>query len=300
MEIDLVNVFTHQGAGGNPCPVALEASGMSDADMQAIARRYGHEASFVLPGDGRGHDFRFRFWVPRHEMEMCGHATVGALWLMAQKGRLGAGEARISTLSGTVCGYVAFAEDGTPEIEVSQPVGTATALAPEAAESVCKALRLENSDLPDLPIQNAATSRMKTLVPIRDADRLNAIAPDFALIKRVCSAIGSTGLYPYARCGDRRFEARQFPKSSGYPEDPATGIAAAALSFGLLANGLIEPSPELIRVLQGRAMGRLSEIRVRHEIEGGRAVGCRLGGAVDYARVEAERRAPSLSMARKP
>ncbi|WP_204310277.1 PhzF family phenazine biosynthesis protein, partial [Enterobacter cloacae] len=72
-------------------------------------------------------------------------------------------------------------------------------------------------------------------------------------------------LYPYAidDRGARLFEARQFPKSSGYPEDAATGIAAAALAFGLLCNGLVEPLDRPIHIRQGRSMGRLSEIRVR-------------------------------------
>ncbi len=77
------------------------------------------------------------------------------------------------------------------------------------------------------------------------------------------------------------FEARQFPRSSGYPEDAATGIAAAALSFGLLANGLVDADDKPIRVFQGRAMGALSEIGIRLGFARGRAIGCLLGGVVE-------------------
>ncbi len=76
------------------------------------------------------------------------------------------------------------------------------------------------------------------------------------------------------------FDARQFPKSSGYPEDAATGIAAAALAFGLLDNGLVEATERPIRVRQGRAMGRPSEITVRFRGGGAAAVqGCWLDGS---------------------
>jgi predicted PhzF superfamily epimerase YddE/YHI9 len=81
----------------------------------------------------------------------------------------------------------------------------------------------------------------------------------------------------------RRFEARQFPKSSGYPEDAATGIAAAALAFGLLGNGLVARDSERITIMQGRAMGALSEIRVRLGFADSRPVGCLLGGSVALA-----------------
>jgi len=85
-EIDLVNVFTHTGRGGNPCPIVIDASNLTAAGMQSVARHFGHESGFVLPAPGLDSDYVFRFWVPRHEMEMCGHATIGALWVLATKG----------------------------------------------------------------------------------------------------------------------------------------------------------------------------------------------------------------------
>ena len=83
--------------------------------------------------------------------------------------------------------------------------------------------------------------------------------------------------------GPHTFEARQFPKSSGYPEDAATGVAAAALAFGLLAAGRVAKTDQ-IRVLQGRAMGRPSAIAVRFQLDRESLVtGCWLGGAVQLA-----------------
>jgi predicted PhzF superfamily epimerase YddE/YHI9 len=89
-------------------------------------------------------------------------------------------------------------------------------------------------------------------------DRANGLDPDHSAIEARCAAIGSTGLYPYAlnEGTAQLFEARQFPKSSGYPEDAATGIAVAALAFGLLESGLVARDATPIRVLQGRAIGR--------------------------------------------
>ena len=65
--IRLVNVFTHQGQGGNPCPIVIDAAALQDEDMRAVAARYGHESGFVRPPSGPDSDFTFRFWVPRHE-----------------------------------------------------------------------------------------------------------------------------------------------------------------------------------------------------------------------------------------
>jgi PhzF family phenazine biosynthesis protein len=277
----LLSVFTHAGAGGNPCPTVTDADGMTEAEMQNIAKQFGHEAGFVFTPDDEDHDFVFRYFVPRHEMEMCGHATIGALWTLARQGKLATETVRIKTKSGTVTGFVK-AKPGGWDVQITQPPGTVKSLSPEASACVLSVLGLDAAALADLSVSNAATSRIKTLVPLRDLDRLNALSPNAADVEGVCDAIGSTGLYPYA-VQDRNsqlFEARQFPKSSGYPEDAATGIAATALSFALLEGGLVARDDRPIRIFQGRAMGSLSEIHVRIAFAEDHAVGCLLGGDV--------------------
>ena len=79
-DVEMVSVFCHNGKGGNPTGLVLDAGAMSAEEMRQVAERCGHESGFVLPAPDTSADFRFRYFVPRHEMEMCGHATVGALW----------------------------------------------------------------------------------------------------------------------------------------------------------------------------------------------------------------------------
>jgi len=280
--IELVSVFAAGPGGGNPAPVVLDAADMSGDQMRAIAKTYGHESVFVLPPPDAAGDFRFRFFVPNHEMEMCGHATVGAVWLLGQLGRLPQGEIRIATLSGIV--RARFAQTG---VEISQPKGRLDPL-PDKEQSIAEilsVLRIDGTALAAGPIWNASTSRVKTLIPLKSVAILDGLSPDFGKMEQVCEKIGSTGLYPFAvsDAEDGIFDARQFPKSSGYPEDAATGIAAAALAFGLLEMGLVSAGTPSVRVRQGRAMGRPSEIRVRFESDAAGAVqGCWLGGDVRY------------------
>ncbi|MCJ2060171.1 PhzF family phenazine biosynthesis isomerase [Methylobacterium sp. J-048] len=282
VEVEVVRVFTCGGAGGNPCPVVADAGTLDAGAMQDIARRYRHESGFVLPPEDDTHDLRFRFFVPNHEMEMCAHATIGTLWVLARRGRLASAPVRIATVSGTVTGFVQAHDDGSWRVEITQPTGRVVPLASERVDTVCAALGISRDALADLPVHNAATSRVKTLIPIRWPEGLHALAPDPAAVEAACRAIGSTGLYPYAVLDGpgRTFEARQFPRSSGYPEDAATGIAAAALAFGLLHDGTVEPDDRRILIHQGRAMGHLSEISVRIGFAGDRALGCLLGGEV--------------------
>jgi PhzF family phenazine biosynthesis protein len=284
-DVQLVSVFAAGPQGGNPAPIVVDAAGMSDADMQQVARSFGHESGFVFPPPpGSDCDFEFRFWVPNHEMSMCGHATVGALWLLDRLEKLPGDNLTIWTKSGQVNARIRNRTEHGASVEISQPIGVVEPL-PDADRSrvdIIEILGIRPDDLALLPIQNACTSRVKTLVPLKSVSVLDGLSPDFTGMEELCSRIGSTGLYPYA-VFDRRaqiVDARQFPRSSGYPEDAATGIAAAALAFGLLSNGIVEASERRITIRQGRAMQRPSEILVRFELESGHPVGCWLGGAV--------------------
>src|SRR5262245_37372864 len=70
-----------------------------------------------------GFDYTFRFYVPQHEMEMCGHATIGALWVLGAKGILKGPHVRIDTRSGPVSGYVDLVNLDNPSAEITQPAG---------------------------------------------------------------------------------------------------------------------------------------------------------------------------------
>lgn len=84
--------------------------------MQAIARHFAHESGFVLPAAGGDADYIFRFWVPRHEMEMCGHATIGALLALATTGHLRTEQVRMDTRSGPVTGFVDMGRSDNPYV----------------------------------------------------------------------------------------------------------------------------------------------------------------------------------------
>ncbi|WP_087686725.1 PhzF family phenazine biosynthesis protein [Pandoraea sp. PE-S2R-1] len=282
--VSLVSVFPAAENGGNPAPIVLDAEAMSADDMRRVAAHYGHESAFVMAPENSGNDWRFRFFVPNHEMEMCGHATLGSLWVLRREGRWDGKPVRIETLSGIVEGRLAA--DGE-HIEVSQPAGrTEPIIDASAIAAICAALRISPDDIALEGICNAATSRVKTLIPLRNVAQLQALQPDFATMLATCDAIGSTGLYPCARedVGDGKslpiLQARQFPRSSGYPEDAATGIAAAALLYGARRFGWLRPGERGVVVRQGVAMGHPSAITVtlRDTLEA--AAGCWISGDV--------------------
>lgn len=285
-QVVLIRVFVNGPGGGNPVPLVADAKGMDAAQMQEIARTHGHESAFVLPADVPGADWRLRFFVPHHEMEMCGHATVGTLWALRRWGAWRTPTARVQTMSGLV--DVEW-DEARQRVWISQPAVREGGLEPGAAALVARTLRLGAVTTPRQMV-NAATSRVKTLVPLSSVATLQSLEPDFAAMESTCDAIGSTGLYPYALQTDGHAAgpivfARQFPRKSGYPEDAATGIAAAALWGHLAAAGAIATgsasAPVVCTVRQGDAMGCPSAIAVRPRFDAPDAVaGCWLSGEV--------------------
>jgi predicted PhzF superfamily epimerase YddE/YHI9 len=122
---------------------------------------------------------------------------------------------------------------------------------------------------------NSSIARPKTLVYVNSVEALHqakAPTPSTADAFRIsCDAVESTGLYLYAPAVaedvdaddalNNSWECRQFPRASGYPEDPATGIAAAALAASLYRRGTKLPA---YKFYQGTAMGQPSLIMVEN------------------------------------
>ncbi len=116
VEVEQWSVFRRGQAGGNPCPVIAEARSLTSGQMQAIAAHYGHESAFVTSvAPSR---VCLRFFVPRHEMRMCVHATIAAITALAGSGSIAGGEAVAVTASGEH--RVSWACDEEPDVTVEQ------------------------------------------------------------------------------------------------------------------------------------------------------------------------------------
>src|ERR1700750_655034 len=84
-EYDRVNVFTAERFGGNPLAVLTDARGLTDTQMQAIAREFSlSETAFVLPPDNSRPPARLRIFPPTQELPFAGHPNVGTGFVLAR------------------------------------------------------------------------------------------------------------------------------------------------------------------------------------------------------------------------
>lgn len=94
----ICDVFTDTRFGGNPLAVVPVAAGLSDRQMQQIAREFNFsESTFVFPAD-HGHTRRVRIFTPTMEVPFAGHPNVGTAFVLAKAGEFGAidGEIRVT------------------------------------------------------------------------------------------------------------------------------------------------------------------------------------------------------------
>lgn len=245
--------------GGNPCPIITDASGLSSTQMLRIAAHFGQECGFVLRESDA---LRLRLFVPRHEMAMCVHATVAAVTALVTEGALGGRSVPVQTASGPCA--VSWDDSTPPQITVEQQTPT---LGPplDLTRSLQPALQLPPEAMDnEAPVRSVSGSRAKLVVPLRRASDVHAADPDLDLLWTLCRAVETTGVYVFAPHPDGRFNhvvARQFPVDAGFPEDPATGVTAAALAVYLADRR--RPSSAAwseIQIEQGEKMGRPSRL----------------------------------------
>src|ERR1700689_1066730 len=103
LDYGTVDVFTETGFCGNQLAVFPNAEGLSDAQMQAIAREWNlPEVTFVLPPSDRRNTARVRIFPPVQEMPVAGHPNVGTAFVLAHRDHPEARELRFEEEAGLV------------------------------------------------------------------------------------------------------------------------------------------------------------------------------------------------------
>src|SRR5687768_16375077 len=91
-EIYLVKAFTQDPAQGNPAGVILDADDLSSEQMLQMAAELGYsESAFVSASDTA--TFKIRFFSPKREVPLCGHATIAAFHALFTAGKITSGAA---------------------------------------------------------------------------------------------------------------------------------------------------------------------------------------------------------------
>lgn len=263
-----VDVFTTTPFTGNPLAVFPDAAGLTDAEMQAIARELNlSETTFVLPSEHPMAAYRVRIFTPVTELPYAGHPSVGTAWVLARQGRIPLRGKRTSVHQDVPAGILRIDLDMVDsKLEAVFTTQAPPEFGPVVSDRarVAQALGITESDLrADLPIQMVSTGLPWLLVPLRDAAALDEVRPNLAMFQGENAV--HYNIYPFttsprdplATSEGRGFPTREF-------EDPVTGSASGCVGAYLVRHGLVKPVNGTASFMhhQGRHLQRPGVVRI--------------------------------------
>ncbi|MGE4062681.1 MAG: PhzF family phenazine biosynthesis protein [Rhodospirillaceae bacterium] len=268
----VVDVFSAAPLRGNPLAVVLDASGLSTADMQAIAGWTNlSETTFFLPPTNPSASYKVRIFTPRNELPFAGHPTLGSAFAFVEAGKVTPHNGKL--VQECAVGLVHLTVDGA-KIALEMPRAKIAPLPAEDADELegLLARKIVRAPAPAL----VDVGPVWIIAQLATAADVLALKPDLGRLEKLERKHRATGLTvfgPYAS-GDVAIEVRTFAPSAGILEDPVCGSgngSVAAFQFAA------SPSPNGMRytAAQGRCVGR--EGRIAIDIDAGGKI--MLGGA---------------------
>lgn len=209
-----VDAFTRTRFAGNPAAVCLLERWLPDPVLQAIAAENNlPETAFLVPDSD---DFQLRWFTPAVEVDLCGHATLAAAFVLFSERHLDAAAVRFHTQSGPLTVHRAGPRltldlPSRPPVPSDIPAGLAEAMR-------CQPL--------------AVLKARDWLLLLPTAAAVRELQPDLAALARIPDIFGVivTAQADAHDPDDLDFVSRFFAPAQGIPEDPVTGSAHCTLA----------------------------------------------------------------------
>jgi len=281
-EYHICDVFTSRPLQGNQLAVFPDAAGLSDQEMQAIARETNlSETTFVVRKTAaaeRERGMRVRIFTTREELPFAGHPTLGTAATIrrvipeysdAEKVLLDL------TVGPVTVVFPAGRSEGQSIYGVMTQPDPVFGRVHEFA-TIAPLLGLSVNDCATKPLpQTVSTGLPYCVVPLRSIKALGRLRVDLAKSERYFQSNDAKFFYAIAPEGSRSWRARMHFYNG---EDPATGSAAGCAIAYLVWHGIAAPGEE-IHIRQGVEMSRPSDLYASANSVSGKITDVRLGGS---------------------
>ena len=280
----LVDAFTDEPLAGNAAGVVPAADGLTDTQLQAIARELGaSETAFLFESDDA--DRQIRYFTPTQEVDLCGHATIASHALLADDGVIEPGEHTLETTVGVL--DIELTEAGVVWMTQARPEVETVDI---AYDRLASALGIDPATLrdigADLPVGRATTGLPFLIIPVNFLESLSGVDPDLSAIEAITEEYDTAGIYAFTfdtLDADSTLHARMFAPGAGVAEDPVTGTASGACGAYLESYDAFDSLPDELRFEQGHFIdsGGIVHVRVGVDDRGRKEV--RVGGEAAVA-----------------
>ena len=252
-----VDVFADRPGAGNPLAVVLDAEGLDETTMQAIARWTRlPETTFVFPASSAEASYGLRMFSPQREVPFAGHPSVGTAHAVLDAGLAQPRDGLL--VQDGVAGRLPLRVRGSGAartIAVRTPRSRVAEVADPSDARLADALAgLARGALPPALMEGG---RRWWLAELADEATLRQASPRWDAIERLARETGSMGLCAYARSQDpaHHLAVRAWVGAAGCFEDAASGAANATLAAWLAERDALPGEGGRYRISQGREVG---------------------------------------------
>lgn len=285
IKIYQVDSFTNKKFKGNPAGVVLNADELSEQEMLQIARELNNsETAFILSPDCDDHDVKIRFFTPKTEVPVCGHATIAAHYVRALEYKLESSTVIHKIKIGIL--PVEIIKDGN-DYSVVMTQGRVEFFPPLAMKErkqILEAMGMNEDELDQrCPIQIVSTGHSKVIIGIKTRDKLNSLTPNMLTLAQISKAINCNGYFVFTMDSEETeilTHGRMFAPAIGINEDPVTGNANGPLGAYLVEHNLVGHNGFIysFKAEQGYAMGRSGIVEVTVKLNNGKPEQVKVGG----------------------
>ena len=261
-----LDVFADRPGAGNPLAVVLDAAGLDDAAMQAIARWTRlPETTFVFAPTRPDASYAVRMFSPRREVPFAGHPSVGTAHVVLDAGLAAPVDGLLMQEGAAGVLPLRVEGDGAARtIAVRTPRATVVNEGDPAGDALLGAAlaALPSGALPPALVDGG---RRWWLAEVRDEAALRTATPDWDAISALARATDSMGVCAYARTPGRDYDlaVRAFVGAPAAFEDAASGAANATLAAWLKSRDALPGRDGRYVVSQGREVGYDARLQLR-------------------------------------
>ncbi len=280
-----VDAFTKSKFKGNPAGVVVNADGLSEKQMQTIARELNNsETAFLFHSDDKSCDGAIRYFTPTVEVPTCGHATIAAMHAKAIEEETGSCILNIKTKIGILPFEIVRFDESIKVWMTQGDIEIAPPLSQDIQSILLECIGILPEDLDSrCPIQIASTGHSKVMVGITSREKLNKLNPDLHQLKNLSQVINCTGYFVFTLNSDDPdilSYGRMFAPAIGINEDPVTGNANGPLGAYLVHNEVVDTEVDTFsfKGAQGEAIGRDGIVEVKVSIKNKKPSLVKIGG----------------------
>lgn len=265
-----LDVFADHPGAGNPLAVVLDAAGLDDDTMQAIARWTRlPETTFVFPPSQADASYAIRMFSPRREVPFAGHPSVGTAHAVIEAGIAAPRDGLL--IQEGIAGLLPLRVEqvnGQRRIAIRTPRASVVEVADATRSPLREALR--GLPIGALPPALMDGGRRWWLVEVADEAGLRKAAPDWSAITALAVATGSMGVCAYARAPGQEYDlaVRAFVGTPAVFEDAASGAANATLAAWLASRDALPGHDGRYCVSQGREVGHDARLHLQVDAAG--------------------------------